>query len=156
MKIKVKMIFAIKTGQTHAFTFVELLLVIALLAVIAGLSIPNFSRTLDHLALDNSSRALQTVIQYLRYRSISEEKIIYLNINPEKKEYYAQFAGDQARIKTGYIPGGIKIGSDSEQIAFYPDGQIGEITISLSGRDNQRILLTTKGVLGDIKVTYEK
>lgn len=141
------------------FTFIEILFVIIILGILIGVSFPKFRKAFNSLQLSSFSQEFQSFIGYLRQRSIVEEKIIYLNIDNGKKEYWAQVDGADAPFKLSSVPAEISVAvakpgqSDSGQILFYPDGRIEPVNITFTNNDNQKVWLTTKGAFGGVKVS---
>jgi Tfp pilus assembly protein FimT len=142
------------TGRIKGVTLIELFLVIIIIGVLVGISLPSLKATFNNLRLDSFSRELQSLMNYLHERSIVEKKVIYLNIDNNKKEIWAEIKGEQAqtRLKTLGFGDDIKIETDSEEIIFYPDGEITKATIEVRNHYNQKISLTTKGVFGGVKI----
>lgn len=141
-----------KRKAQSAFTFIEILLVVIIIGALISISLPNLKKTFDSLELNSFSRQLQAFINYLHQRSIIEGEVIYLNIDTQKKEYWAKIKGAQTRLKTYPIPPRIRIETNQQEVLFYPDGQIDKVTIKLISPDNQNIILTTKGVFGGVKL----
>lgn len=144
----------LKTGR-RSFTFIELILVIALIGILSVVAIPQFRKTFNDLQLNNFARDLQSFMNYLEQRSIVERKIITLNVDDVNKEYWAQIKDEPNRLKTYSIPKEINTETNQSQIRFYPDGQIDAVTISLINPSNQRLRLTTEGVFGGVKILQE-
>lgn len=142
--------------QLRAITFIELILVIVIIGILIGVSLPRFRNTFNDLQLNGFSRELQASMNYLRQRSIVEGKIIYLNIENDNREYWAKIKDQDYRLKTYKIPAQIRIEAEQEQIIFYPDGNIDKVTINLFGFDNQSITLTTRGVFGGVKIQSQE
>lgn len=140
------------TGKIYSFTFIEVLFVIIIIAVLVGVSLPNMRRTFNNLQLNSFSRQLQAFMVYLRERSIVEGKIIYLNIDNQKRQYWAQIKDNESRLRTFSLPVEITIETEKEQILFYPDGSIEQITLKIFNLDGQSITLTTKGIFGGVKL----
>jgi len=140
----------------NAVTFIELLLVIVIIGILIGISVPRFRKTFNHLQLNSSSRELQASMNYLRQRSIVEGKPIYLNIDSDTGEYWAEVKDVKNRLRTYRVPIEIRIEAEQKQIIFYPDGSIDKVTISLIGSDNQNVTLTTKGVFSGIKLQSQE
>jgi type II secretion system protein H len=140
-----------QTGRS-SFTLIELLFVIAIIAILAVASFPGLRKTFNNLQLENSAKELQSFINYLQQRSVSEGKIIYLNIDSENKGYWAQLKDSQNRIRSFSIPQALSVSTQQKQVAFYPDGKIDPFTIKLTSPDVNTISLTTEGVFGGVKV----
>lgn len=165
MKAKPKTIYVIQNKKTiyyrstvKAFTFIELFIVIIIIGILIGISLPSFKKTFNNLQLNSFSQEIQAFMNYLHERSIVEGKIIYFNIDNEKKEYWAKIKDTKARLRTYFLPRGIdieiikKADTDNKQIIFYPDGQIDKVSIKIAGPDKQGIILTTEGMFGKIKI----
>lgn len=144
------------TGKSVGLTFIEILVAVVIISILIAISLPNFRKTFNNLELNNISLELQTFMNYLRERSIVETKLAYLNIDNEKKEYWAQIEGESKRLRTYHIPKDIKVETEQKQIIFYPDGSIDKVTVRLSNINNQAVSLTTKGVFGGVKLQAEE
>lgn len=147
------MIFVTNKNSATAFTFIELLIVIIIIGILTGVSWPQFKKAFNTLQLNSFSQTLQSAMNYLHNRSVVEGKIIYSYIDNEKKEYWAQEKDSPNRLKTYPLPPGITIETDKQEVFFYPDGQIDKVTIELINPDNQKVVLTTKGVFGGVKLS---
>lgn len=140
----------------RAITLIELLFVIIIIGILIGISIPNFRKTFNSLQLNNVSRELLAFMNYLSQRSIVEEKVIFLNIDSENKEYWAQVKEDEKRLKSYRIPNEIEVEAKQDKIAFYPDGNIDNVEIKLVNIDKQSLTLTTKGVFSGVKLQTQE
>lgn len=138
--------------KTRGFTFVEILLVIALIGLMVGISAPRFKKTFNALQLQTFSAKLQAYMNYLRERSIVEGEILLLTIDPEKKECWVKIKDAPDRLKTYFLPGGINISATQKEVCFYPDGTIDKVTIKLFSPESRTIILTTEGVFSGVKL----
>ena len=136
----------------RAFTLLELLFVIIIIGVLASVSFPGLRKTFNRLQLDNTSRELQSFMNYLEQRSLAEGKLIYLNIDLENSEYWAKFYDSQNRIHSYAFPAAITLETDKKQVKFFPDGQIEPTTIRLTDEEGESVSLTTEGVFGRVKI----
>ncbi len=140
--------------KVRGFTFVEIFCVIIIIGIAAAVSLPRINKYLYSLELNNAAGDLQAVINYLCQRAVVERKIIYLNIDEENKQYWADDSGGGNVLKKYHIPAGIKVVSGQKQIIFYPDGAVEKIAIKLMNRDNQAVNLTSKGVFCGVKLEF--
>lgn len=161
MKVRPRMIFVIKRIQ--GLTFIEILIVIIAIGILAGISSPGLKKTFSYLQLNIFSQDFQNLMNYLQQRSIVEGKIISLNIENTHKKYWAKIQNSEAPLKVYTLPEGIKIEiepkqeiDDAEVIYFFPDGQIDKVTIKISNLTDQNIILTTKGVFGGVCVQTQE
>lgn len=144
------------TGKIRSFTFVELFLVIIIIGVLIGISLPGFRKTFNYLQLNSFCSELQSAINYFSQRAVVEGQIIQFNIDTNNHQYYAKIKGDSKNIKTCHIPEELKIESGQREINLYPDGYIDKVTIKVVNPDNQTISLTTEGVFTGVKLIPEE
>ncbi len=145
-----------------AFTLIELLIVITILGILTGVSVPQLRKTADNFQLDNFVKDTYYLCRYLESSSISEGRIYCLNVNPSEKWLKTSYkdsdgtfkpaAGKSARARK--VPEGISIvtSSDITEIYFYPDGSISGITLAFKNNHNHKASLTTSGTTGAIKI----
>ena len=126
--------------------------VISIIIVFVGLALPAFKNNFNNLELSSCSKKLQALFIYLHEQAIVEREVIYFSIDPENKKCWAKIAGEEGVLYTYSIPPRIEIETEQQQIAFYPDGTIDKVTISLKNSANQVVKLTTKGVFGGLKI----
>ncbi len=146
-------------------TFIELLIVITIIGILTSISVPRVKKTFDSLRLNSFSKEFMVFMGYLQGRSVVKQKIIFMNVDNLKHEYWAQEQDSPSRLRTVSIPSGINIkvakaGIEQDpnvnQIIFYPDGDIDKVNIGISGANNQNISLTTEGIFGKVKIKNEQ
>ncbi len=118
MKPRPTMISAIKgPGRRNqsALTFIEILIAIVIIAILAASAMPNLRAAAANIQLDASTRQLQAFMDYLRQRSIIDGKVVILNI--DGNEFLAKFREKDAALKKYSVPGQIKIESDKREIS---------------------------------------
>lgn len=118
------------------FTLVELLLVVVLLAVIAGLSIPRFSQTYKKMQLKQSAENLAYVMRYAQSRSITGNQFVRLLFSSERDRYWIEEQEENENFELEYkringrmgqsyaVPDNFNIDFNGDAIEFNPDGSI--------------------------------
>jgi len=143
-----------------AITFIELVIVITIIGILIGISIPQFKKTFDNFELENFVKDIYYLSRYLQASAISQGKIHYLNIDPGEGRFWAtykenaEFKKIQGKFGNIYkTPKEVIISTDKAGIYFYPDGSMDEITIKFMNRQyKNKISLIAKGASGDIKI----
>ena len=136
----------------RSFTFIELLFVIVIIAVMAGISVPRLKSVYNRMQFSVFCADLQSLMNYIHDRSVVEQEVMTLTIDNKNRSYWLEYKESQNKEKTHYIPKGIEIEADSTKVFFYPNGDIDKVTVKIKGADSLREELTTKGVFGGIKL----
>jgi general secretion pathway protein H len=113
-------------GKHAGFTLLELLVVIILLALTAGITAANFQRGTPGAELESEARKLISLMRYMRARSMSEGTIFAIEADDDVAGY--RTGPDEKEFQ---LPHGMSIACDPEHemsginlsgIHFYPDG----------------------------------
>lgn len=145
-------------GKSRGFTFVELMMVVAIIAVLAGISIPAFRAHFEEQVRQDFASRLQTAMQYQRERAVTEGEVTVCALDDAGREVAFFVNGTQTRVSAMAVPSGIEARvvkpqeASGTQVAFYPDGQIEPATIELRSRDGAVTRLTTEEQFGQVTV----
>jgi len=71
----------INRSDKRGFTLVELLIAVAIFAILAGISLPTFQSFLAQRRLNGATRELHSNLMSMRMQAVSENKWIALNID---------------------------------------------------------------------------
>jgi len=144
---------------------VELLLVVIILAVVAGLAIPNFSRSYVRLKLTQTAHQLSYGMRYAQSRAIRQNLQHKLVFDTNFKQYVLQTQAavgesDFKRISGRWgrmfiIPTEIELQSPQHEVNFFPDGKIDRLRMYLCQKD-QCLTVSTKEQQGYVDVFNER
>jgi general secretion pathway protein H len=101
---------------SKGFTLLEMLVVIAITALISGIVAANMERTLDALQLQQNVRLLQADLRVARATALRTGKSVDLEATNRGREY--DWIGG-----TRFLPSGITL-SMSRPFIVYPDGSV--------------------------------
>jgi len=149
------------------FTFVELMLVVIIIGVLASISTPLFRRTFNDIQLANASQEIVSLTRYARQKAIVERNLYRLNLDSYKNSYWLTKCDLSAESKDEFqklegkfgrhrrLPKGIKLVTKKKNMCFYPDGTSDGITFSLTNQNQRKNTLTTKGIRGSVGIIEE-
>ena len=132
-----------RTGRPHSqrngYTFIELLVVLSILAGIAVLATPVLSG-LSGPRLDEQAATVGEVLRAARSRSIGENREVVIAINTASGLISDAGEGERLQLLPGIQIGLVtasaeRIGAGTGGIRFYPDGSAtgGEVTLTREG-----------------------
>ncbi|MEE8349944.1 MAG: prepilin-type N-terminal cleavage/methylation domain-containing protein [Acidobacteriota bacterium] len=114
------------------FSLFELLIVLVLVALAAGVVMPSFSRGLRGLELETSGRDLVTRMKQARSRAIALQEVSRIILVPseESPDFYVLTNDFEQELKRFLLPKGVSIQLPEEQfeetevrVSFYPNGR---------------------------------
>ena len=145
-----------RTPLSKAFTFIEVLIVVIILGVITGFSIPRFRETFNDLQLKIAVHDLSQFFRFVQGEAIRNERVHKIVIDDHR--YWVMAEGDEGfkRVsgkwgKTNLIDRNIEIDTENEEVFFYPEGRMDRVEISL-GRGENSYIITTKERQGYVEV----
>ena len=125
------------------FTLLELLVVLLLIALIAGLTTPFLMSTLDRVRSQSSVKEIATIFRYARSKAITEKVPYIFNANIDNNQYWLTNARTKVSYEIRKLDPSLKIFEFSDveetitegifQIFFYPQGNTsgGNILVAL-------------------------
>ncbi len=149
--------------RRRGFSLVEMALLVVLLGVVAGLSVPSFSRSFADLQLRESADQLAYMMRYAQSRSVLAGKTIVMAFDDDGAAY---------RLKEVPLPGseggavalpgklgrrvalspGIEWDPPQEAVRFYPDGTMDEVRIVLRNQQGRAVTVSTAEQIGYVNV----
>ncbi len=155
-----------KYSLRNGFTLIEIILVMAILVVIAGLTLPSFRSTYNILQLKEESQDMAFLMRYAQSRSITKNVIVRLVLNDDLTQYWLEdenkgaensaegsFQRFSGRLGRDFeIKKGIIIEITANTVEFYPDGTIDKRRIFLCDALNKCFTVSTEEQRGHVIV----
>jgi len=162
MKASQRTISVTNKVRTRGLTFIEVLIVVIIIGVLSGSTVPQFRKTFDNFELDNFAKNIFYLCKNLQGTAINEGLIYRLDIDVSKGEFQAVF-NDMGEYKKpssalGRIyraPQDTTVSIDPPErtaVYFYPDGSVDQVELLLANRHKKQITLTIKGAAGAIEI----
>jgi general secretion pathway protein H len=122
------------------FTLVEMLAVLAIVALLSGLSIQLVRPPAPHLRVEAAARGLCAAARATRARAIATNEETTLTLDLTRKTYFSTVVGEtslprEAHIRISVANGRDFADGDRAAIVFFPGGGStgGEITLEIAG-----------------------
>lgn len=154
--------------HTRGYTLIELIVVIVLLGLMLGVTVPRFRQALLNDSLDTTALRLVGLVQNLRERAISGQVsyILHLDIRGKRIWAFASTASGEeqeiARERAYELPADVKIQDvwswsngkffNEGTIRFSRKGYIEQSVIHLQSEDGREVSLELIPFLGSIKI----
>ena len=140
----------------NGFTLLELVLVLLLMGLIAGLTLPFVVSTLDRIKLQSEVRQIASAIQFTRSEAISRKTLLTFNVDINKSQYWLAIPKQEEVTQSNPIDETVKImdyqradetlTEGTFMILFYPRGNSSGGTIrfkSIDDKDEENIYAVT-------------
>jgi prepilin-type N-terminal cleavage/methylation domain-containing protein len=157
-------------GQgTRGFTLIELAVVIALLGLFLGLTIPRFQDYLIADELKATARKIVGLVREVRNEAIREQRVYTIHLDIESNRWWIQHTEMEdeemvsAKEKASALPGGVRIldvwcrGKGKQAygdvaISFSKKGYVDQTLIHIGGEADREFTVELSPFLGVVKV----
>ena len=155
-------------NEKQGFTLIELLSVILIISVLISISIPIVSRTARNFYFRNQAKKIETLLKYIKQRTILEQRAYKLLINSQENKFHLAVqnlnGADEFIPKTESLLKNINAANNIfinfpaadrivQEIVFFPDGRLTNNEFYLKDDKNNRAKLTTV-VSGEIWLEF--
>ena len=151
------------------FTLLELVLVLLLMGLIAGFTLPFVASTLDRLKLQSEVRKISSALQFARSEAISKKAIFTFNVDMDESKYWLAMPKHNEVTQSKPIDKTVRIldyqGADetlkegSFMILFYPSGNSSGGTLrfkSINDKDENIYAVIIDPIIGKPKIKQFK
>lgn len=142
--------------EPNGFTLIELVLVLVLMGLIAGLTLPFVASTLDRIKLQSEVRQIASALQFARSEAISKKTLFTFNIDIDNNQYWLAIPKQEEATQSKPIDETVRIldyqradetlTEGAFMILFYPQGNSSGGTLrfkSIHDKDEENIYAVT-------------
>ena len=137
-------------SEKGGFTLIELVLVLALIAMAASVTMVSIGRTSQKALIRNEASLLQGALRRARQASLFERIPVTFVMDSQQGAYALLKAGGRSTM-THDIPGKLAL-SGSDEIVFFPKGDSTGGSITLTGPEGRSYLIEVDRVTGIAKL----
>jgi type II secretion system protein H len=138
--------------RSEGFTFVELIVVLAILAAIAALVAPSFSRTIESARLRSAASDVRSTLARGRALAVAATRERAVTFDLSRGEFGVDNEAVRRLPETirlgAVLPGEERRERGSVQVRFFPDGSGEEAEITVTARDGGTLRVTVDPLTG--------
>ena len=148
-----------RRAATRGFTFIEMMVVLAIIGLAAAVVVPAIDAGLDSREVRRATRQIAATMHHMRTEALATGKLRHMRINPSENAIETDDRGrwavltDRAIIER--IDGGVMAGDGTVEILFYANGATSGADLTIASRrdrSNNRIRLMLDPLIGSIRV----
>jgi type II secretion system protein H len=135
---------AMGTPRQKGFTLFELLISMVIMAAIASVVVPQFSRSMTYVQLRKSTQELSAILREARNTAISESRTVALTVEADDQslqiegaEFFYQWPDD---INVELTSDETSFQKTVSSISFYPDGTSTNSTLTVSAGERSHTI----------------
>lgn len=140
-------------GKRDGFSLIELMFVTALMAVLAGISMPLIGAGMTRYALTTASQQVAATIRAARVQAVGRNQALRVHFENDAATYQVLDAADDPVGMLMSLPSGAQFAAVSNDIEFDTSGRLGDpalapITIVVgngNAPDNRTIAVSASG-----------
>jgi prepilin-type N-terminal cleavage/methylation domain-containing protein len=145
------------------FTLLELLVVLGILSVLVGVSVPQFRGTFRHLQLQVVASDVATLLTYAGRRAVATGEVLRVHFDVEGRRYwlvtaprgsaeetFERVSGKFGRVS--FVPASVSFAPSIRDVTFYPDGRADRFELVISDDGPLGYRLATNVRTGRVKL----
>ncbi len=161
-------ISATGSSRRWAFTLIELVIVMTVLAIILVGAVPRFAQTAQRLQVERAAFEMMQLLRYARERAVAEsretvwrwdESTHRARVEPSSDQVPPEPAGggerrvEERTLQSSRLPADVEVrpvqdGAEVDEVRFFPDGTSQPVTIQIS-REPHRYTVTLDATTGE-------
>lgn len=142
------------TGNKPGFTLLELMLVVCIIAVLAGFSFPLIKKSVKTAEFRAAVDKIYLFLDYAKTQSIIKNMILEAKLELEGKKLVLlrkeDGDGKEKLLLRTEIFGKVDVKLEPERIIFYPDGTLEKFELIILDARGRKALIWSQGIDGKI------
>lgn len=155
------------TSNNRGFTFIEISVVLFIIALFAAMALPGFMSFLSTAGLKDSSSKIATYLEHMRDEAVFKRKTLLLKCDLDKKIFSAVTVGEEnettvllrpyklpedVKIIDIDVRGREKVSEGKTTISFYPGGRSESAFIHIRDNEDRDITLELSPLSREVRI----
>lgn len=146
-----------RESQQAGVTLLEMMIVVALVAVLAGLTFPAVSSGVDSLRLNGAAQSIVSYLDSAMNRAERRQQLMEISISPKENSVTLR-STEEGYVKTLALPDGVTIvevlpeapldREGTRNFVLYPGGAVPRIGVRLVNRRGMRRMVSVDPITG--------
>lgn len=138
----------------RGFSLVELVLVLALLALLLGIAVPPLARALDRIEVASAASQIAAAHSRARMMAISRSRVLVLSVDSASLSIHLRGSTSHLWSDTGPAGSGVSLSGPARSFTFSPEGfslGLSNASLHLSRGSATRTVVISR--LGRVRIT---
>lgn len=142
-----------RDNSLTGFTLLELLLVIAIIAIVVGLATPSLKRSINNAVFKAFVQKTYFFLDYAKTQAVCKNGMFVVTFDLEEENFFLTEKDkvDDVMFEI-MIPQHAHLETDKKTILFYPDGTLEEFKITIYDDYQRQSVISSKGFNGKIVI----
>jgi len=137
-----------------SLTLLELLLVIALIAILVGVNFPRLKTTIQNTQFRSFADKVYFLLDYAKTHAVLNTKIITARFDTDAHKISLR-EPENILVEEIDIPRNLVLEADKLSVVFYPDGTCSDFRITLSDDEERTVAISSGGFDGKIEMVNQ-
>jgi type II secretion system protein H len=145
--------------KEHGVTLIEMLIVVAIMALVVGLTFPSAAAGLDSLRLRSAASEVASFLDTAMERADRRQQVVEIRISSKENAMAARSA-DSSFVRAVELPNAIAISvvepplvnaidpNEPRRFLLYPGGTLPRITVQLESKDGRKRRVVVDPITG--------
>ena len=143
----------VRRRVAQGVTLVEMIVVVAIIGIMAGISFPAVSTGLDSIRLHSAADSVAAFLNSAMNRAERRQEVIEIVVNP-KNNQIALYSSAPGFTRTLEMPNNVTVaGNDARHVFLLPGGSFPQFSVELANTKGSRKRIAVEPITGSPRIS---